>query len=150
MLICMRESAKQESAKHGACVPVHDPERTYPLDRIVCTPNFLLSLGWFCWSTLGRSRSRLRLMRYKASAKQLLGAILCNDLEHRDIPGALCLPYNLQENPHPSLLRNREGTKRGTPYRDGGRPGAMGMGTATTIRARQHSAQDQKQYQHKR
>lgn len=81
-------------------------------------------------------------MRYKTSAKQLLGAILCNDLEHRDTPGALCLPYNLQENPHPFLLRNREGTKRGTPYRDGGRPGVMGMGTATTIRARQHSAQD--------
>ena len=105
-------------------------------------------LGLSCWSTLGRSRSRLRLMRYKASAKQLLGAILCNDLEHRDTPGALCLPYNLQENPHPSLLRNREGTKRGTPYRDGGRPGVMGMGTATTIRASNRS-QHHKQYQHK-
>jgi len=89
-------------------------------------------------------------MRYKASAKQLLGAILCNDLEHRDTPGALCLPYNLQENPHPSLLRNREGTKRGTPYRDGGRPGVMGMGTATTIRAKKTKSSRINNHQYKR
>jgi len=133
------------SAKHGACVPVHDPERTYPSDRIVRTPNFLLSLGWFCWSTLGRSRSRLRLMRYKHRLNSCLEQSSATTESIGRHPGALCLPYNLQENPHPSLLRSREGTKRGTPYRDGGRPGHGWDGHSNDHQSKEDKEQQDKQ-----
>ena len=62
-------------------------------------------------------------MRYKASAKQLLEPIThCNDLGHRDTPGALCYVITLQKNPHPSLLARERGSNGGLiplPDRDG-------------------------------
>ena len=92
---------------------------------------------------IGSSIARIRHpVPYLHKAKQLLGAILCNDLEHRDTPGALCLPYNLQENPHPSLLRNRGG-KAGDPIPGRRKTGSDGDGHSSDQQSEANTARSQ-------
>lgn len=136
MIICMRESAKQESAKHGACEirlssRAHIPDGNRPHTQL---PPFL---GLSCWSAIGRSRSRLRFMRYKASAKQLLELILIATTLSIGTPRCSLLCHNPPKEPPPLSFSQREGIKRGTPTT----PGSGWMGRAG---AQQHQAERRK------
>lgn len=113
-------SDKQESAKHGACeIRLFQSAHT----RRKSSERPTSSFPWV--ESSGRQsvdQGQGSDLCAIASAKQLLGAILCNDKEHRDTPGALCYVITLQKNPHPSLLARERGSNGGLlplPDRDG-------------------------------
>lgn len=67
-------------------------------------------------------------MRYKASAKQLLGAILCNDREHRETPRCSLFAIQPPRKPPPLSAKEQGGDKAGDPIPGRRKTGSDGDG----------------------
>lgn len=83
-------------------------------------------------------------MRYKASAKQLLGAILCNDLEHRDTP-VLFVYHTTSKKPPPLSAKEQGGDKAGDPIPGRRKTGSDGDGHSNDHQSGEDSEQQDKQ-----
>ena len=76
-------------------------------------------------------------MRYKASAKQLLGAILCNDLEHRETPRCSLFAIQPPRKPPPLSAKEQGGDKAGDPIPGRRKTGSDGDGHSNDHQSKQ-------------